>query len=248
MNNLADAIKSVLLARESVGVVLILLCGTGIWFNRAFFRDVWTDPAPFWRAMARIAVVLVAAMLVWVAAFDDWLQLVAEPYRLSMPWDYQRVVYDPIDPTIRAISVGLIAVALLAMACLFARHVGGYLMQVGTLTLSALVWMPVFIMNQRLNAMVVQGADASETLPEVLGLSAFWVVRVGLGALTIGATLMTGMMILALVATVILDMLRLRQPQITHEADGFFSALGSRANQHEDVPLKALWRPIRRPL
>jgi len=114
--------------------------------------------------------------------------------------------------------------------------------------LSALIWMPVFIMNQRLNAMIVQGAEASETLPEVLGLSAFWAVRMGLGVLTIGATLLTGMMALALVATVILDLLGLRQQRITHEADGFFGELGRRSGQYEDVPLKTLWRPIRRPL
>jgi len=82
----------------------------------------------------------------------------------------------------------------------------------------------------------------------VLGLSAFWVLRMGLGTLTIGATLMTGMMLIALVATLLLDLLRLREQRITHEADGFFSELGRRADQREDVSLKAIWRPIERPL
>jgi hypothetical protein len=248
MSNLADAIESILLAREVTGVVLIVLCARAVRVNRPFFREVWNDPSRFWRGTARVAAALGLAMLVWVTIFDDWLQLVAEPYRLSMPWEYQRVVFDPVDPTLRAISVGLIVAALAVMACLFARHVGGYLLQVGTLVLSALIWMPIFIMNQRLNAMIVQGAEASETLPEVLGLSAFWVVRMSLGVLTIGATLMTGTMLLALVATTILDLLGLREQRITHEADGFFTELQRRSGQHEDIPLKTLWRPIRRPL
>lgn len=248
MTDLADIIKSALLARESIGIILLTACALAVRFNRPFFREVWHDPSRFWRVTARLAALLGLATLVWVAAFDDWLQLVAEPYRLSMPWDYQRVVYDPVDPAIRAVSVGLIVAALIALACLFARHIGGYLLQAGTLVLSALIWMPIFIMNQRLNAMVVQGAEASETLPEVLGVTAFWVVRMGLGIVTIGATLMTGMMLLALVATVILDLFGLRQQRITHEADGFFTELQRRAGQHEEVPLKALWRPTRRPL
>jgi hypothetical protein len=248
MSDLADAIKSVLLAREAIGVVLIAACLLAIMANRPFVREVWNDPSRFWRAVARLGAALGLAALVWVAAFDDWLQLVAEPYRLSMPWDYQRVVFDPVDPALRAMSASLILAALAVLACLFARHVGGYGLQVVTLILSALIWMPVFIMNQRLNAMIVQGAEASTTLPEVLGLSAFWIVRIALGIATIGATLMTGMMLLALLATALLDLLRLRQQRITHEADGFFGELQRRSVQYEDVPLKTLWRPIRRPL
>jgi hypothetical protein len=247
MNNIAEALKSAMMARQSIGVVLLLAAVLAISMNRGFFREVWNDPARFWRVMARIAAAFGAVTLIWVALLDDWLQLVAEPYRLSMPWDYQRVVLDPIDSTIRAISIGLIAITLLAIACLFARHIGGYLLQAGTLVLATLVWMPFFIMNQRLNAMIVQGAEASETLPEVLGLSAFWVVRMGLGAMTVAATLMIVMMLMALVATLLLDVLGLRQQRITHEADSFFSELGRRADQREDIPLKALWRPIRRP-
>lgn len=248
MNTLADVIKSTLVARETIGVMLIVLCAVAVQRNRPFFREVWNDPAHFWRVIARLAVALALVTLAWVALVDDWLQLVAEPYRLSMPWDYQRVVFDPVDPTLRAVSVGLILASLAALACLFARHVGGYGLQVVALALSAMIWTPIFIMNQRLNAMIVQGAEASETLPEVLGLSAFWLVRSALGVVTIGATLMTGMMLLALVATVLLDLFGLRRHRITHEADGFFTELQRRAALREDIPLKTLWRPIRRPL
>ncbi len=248
MNTLADAIKSTLLAREAIGVVLFAVCAVAMRVNRPFFREVWNDSSRFWRVIAWLGAVLGFATLVWMAAFDDWLQLVAEPYRLSMPWEYQRVVFDPFDPALRTVSVVLIVATLAVLACLFARHVGGYVLQVGTLVLSALIWTPIFIMNQRLNAMIVQGAEASETLPEVLGLSAFWVVRMGLGVVTIGATLMTGMMLLALVATAILDLFGLRQQRITDEADGFFTELQRRAGQREEIPLKTLWRPIRRPL
>src|SRR5680860_940644 len=203
MTNFVELIKSARLARESAGVVLLTMCALGVVLNRGFFRDVWNDHSRFWRLMARIGAVLALTTLAWVSLFDDWLQLVAEPYRLSMPWDYQRVVYDPVAPEIRAVGSVLLVAMLTALACLFARHVGGYLLQLGTLVLSALVWMPLFIMNQRLTAMVL----------------------------------------IALVATLLLDLLKLREPRITHEADGFFSELGRRADQREDVSLKAIWRP-----
>jgi len=248
MDNLVDLIKSIILARQTVGVVLIIAAVAGMYAGREFLRDVWNDPAPFWRTMARLAAAALAVTFAWTAVFDDWLQLVAEPYRLSLQWNYQRVVYDPIDPAFRAVTVALVAVSLVLLACLFARHVGAYLLQAATLVVAMIVWMPLFIMNQRMNAMIVQGAEASDSLPEILGVTAFWLVRMGLAVTTVAVTLLAVTMLVALVATVVLDLFRLREVRVTHEADGFFSELGKRAEGHEDIPLKALWRPIRRPL
>lgn len=248
MDTLVDLIKTIILARASIGVALIVAVLAATYANRHFVRDVWHDPDAFWRVIARLAALATAALLAWVTLFDDWLQLVAEPYRLAQKWEYRRVVWDPVDPAVRAITVALIVVALVTLAMLFARHIGGYLLQAGTLVLAALVWIPVYIMNQRLNVMIVQGAETTTALSDALGLAAFWVVRIGLGVLTIGVTLLTGMMLIALVATVLLDLTRMRHPRVTHEADGFFSELGKRAEVHEDIPLRSFWRPIRRPL
>ena len=248
MSSLVDLLKSVILARESIGIVLIVACSLALYANRGFVRDVRDDPSAFWRIVARVAAVSGGITLLWVGLLDDWGQLVAEPYRHSLKWEYQRVVYGAIDPAIRAVSVVLILVSLTALACLFARHIGGYLLQAGTLVLAVMVWMPMYIMGQRLNAMIIQGAESSTSLPEILGVGAFWIVRMGLATLVVATTLLTAMMAIALVATLVLDLLRLRVPRETHEADGFFSELGRRAEGREDIPLKTLWRPIRRPL
>jgi hypothetical protein len=179
---------------------------------------------------------------------DDWLQLVAEPYRLSQQWEYQRVVYDPVDTTIRIVSVILIATALLFLAMLFARHVGAYVMQIGTLLIGLMLWIPLYIMNQRMNVMIVEGAAASTSLLETMGLTVFWVLRAGLGVATVVITLLPVMMIMALIVTLLLDLFNKREPPVTTEAEGFFSELGRRAGQYEDVPLSHFWRPFRRPL
>lgn len=248
MNNFSDHILNAILSRQAAGVVLILACAALLVANRPFIREVRFDQSRFWRVMARLAAITGAATLVWTTLFDDWLQIIAEPYRLSMKWNYQRVVLDPVDPALRAVSVALIGLTLLWLACLFARHIGGYMLQVGTLIIGALLWIPLYVMNQRMNAMVVQGAESAGTLPETLGLAAFWVVRMVLGVLTIAATLLPVMMVIALVATVLLDLFKMRIPPATTEADGFFSELGRRATQREDIPLSHFWRPIRRPL
>jgi hypothetical protein len=248
VNNLSDLILTAILSRQAAGIVLILVTAALVIINRPFIREVRFDQSRFWRIIARLAAITGSVALIWTTVFDDWLQIIAEPYRLSMKWDYQRVILDPVDPALRAISVALIGLTLVWLACLFARHVGGYMLQFATLIIGAMLWIPLYVMNQRMNAMVVQGAESADTLPETLGLTAFWVVRMVLGVLTIGATLLPAMMIIALIATVVLDLFKLRTPPDTTEADGFFSELGRRATQREDIPLKYFWRPIRRPL
>jgi MFS family permease len=248
MDTLGQSIESIMLSRPAIGVLLIALGIALAYANRSVMAEIASDPSPGWRVIARIAAALLTVTVLWTTFLDDWLQLVAEPLRLSMKWEYQRVVYDPVDPTIRWLTVGLIAATLVALALLFARHVGGYGLQLGVLVLAGIAWVPLYVMGQRMNSMVVQGAEASDTLPETLGLLAFWLVRAGLGVAAILVTLLFAMMPIALVATALLDLTGLRHPRVTHEADSFFSELGNRAGEHEDVPLRAFWRPIRRPL
>lgn len=248
MNDLSGYILNAILSRQAAGIVLILACAALVVTNRSFVREIRLDPSRFWRFIASLAAIASAAALLWTTLFDDWLQVIAEPYRMSLKWNYQRVVYDPVDPTVRVITVVLVAVMLTFLALLFARHVGGYLLQVAVLVIGSLLWIPLYVINQRMNSMIVQGAESAESLPETLGLTVFWVIRIAVGVLTIGATLLPAMMVLALMATILLDIFRMREPPVTTEADGFFSELANRANQREDIPLKYFWRPIRRPL
>ena len=247
MNALANDIETVLLHRSTVGVLLVALVVWIGWNNKGLLGDMWNDPSPLWRAIVRLAAGIGALTLVWVAALDNLYQLIAEPFRLSLKWNYQRVVYEPTDPAIRMITAILIAALVVFLALLFTRYIGSYGLQVGLLILGAIAWAPLYVLSQRMNVMVVQGADDSHSMAETIGVSVFWILRSGLGFATIIVTLLTAVMVVALIVTPLLDLLKLRQPGVTHEADGFFSELGARAGDHEDLSLRAFWRPIQRP-
>lgn len=248
MDAFANTVEEAILSRQAMGVVMILTIAAALLTNRGFVREVWHDTSRFWRVIARLAAVTGGATLLWVGMLDDWLQLVAEPYRLSRKWDYQRVVYDPISDNIRTVSVVLIVVSLLFLAMLFARHVGAYLMQIGTMLIGLLLWVPLYIMNQRMNIMLAEGAASSEGPLQTLGITVFWVLRSVLGVATVVVTLIPVMMVMALIVTLLLDLFKMREPPVTKEADGFFSELGRRAGSHEDVPLSRFWKPFRQPL
>jgi MFS family permease len=237
-----------MLSRQAIGIAMALVVLLFVTLDRPFCRAVWTDGAAFWRGTARYSAVAIGVALVWIGLLDDWLQIVTEPYRLAQKWESKREIYQPIDGTIRAISIILLALALVGIAMLFARHVGGYGLQVGTLLIGVLLWIPLFIMNGRINSTLLQGAESSDTAVEVIGLGLFWLLRMGLVVGTVLATLLPVTMAIALVVTFLLDLFHMRQPPITHEADGFFAELGNRASERHDVPLKYLWKPHRRPL
>ena len=247
MDALGQSIESAMFSRSAVGVLMLaILIAIGA-RNRSWLGEVWHDPSTFWRIVSRLAAVVSIAAMLWTTVLDDWLQLVAEPLRRSMKWEYQRIVYDPIASEIRTVTIVLLGAMLVTSALLVARHVGGYGLQLAILVLSGVTWVPLYVMGQRMNSMLVQGAESSDSLLETLGLFAFWVVRASLGISAITVTLLFAMMPIALVATALLDLIGMRQQPVTDEADSFFRSFENRTDPRDDLPLSHFWKPIRRP-
>lgn len=232
-----------------LGVAMLLALGVTAWTNRAYVRDVLADDEPLWRVIARFAVLVSLALLVWGTLFDNWLQLIAEPYRLSRQWASERVVFDPVPEPVRWITVGLLALSLLGMACLVARHVGGYGIQLGLLTVATVLWSPLFVLRQRADVIVGFGQEnATGDAASTVGFSLFVVLKWTLGLASLLTSYLFALMLIAPVVTLVLDLLRLRAPRVTAEAQPFFAALGQHASQREEVSLHTRQRPIRRSL
>jgi MFS family permease len=248
MHPISEVIQSSILSRQAIGIALIVAITAFLYANRSLMADIASDPARGWRIVARAAAVLGAITLVWVTVVDDWLQLVVEPYRRSMKWEYQRVQFDPIDPALRLVSIVLLAAAMLLLAMLVARHISGYVFQIGALVVSVLAWIPLFILNQRLNALILQGAANDASLAELAGLTTFWLVRLAFGLVMVAASIAAATLVTSLVVSVLLDMVRAREPRTTHEAEAFFATLHQRAEETPDRPVHSYWRPIERPL
>lgn len=243
----ANRIEVAMISPNAFGIAMVLFITFVAWANRFVLRDVAADSDRPWRFIARTGAVLAVLTVFWVGFFDNWLQLIAEPFRLSRRWESERVVIDPIALEIRVVTVVLLTVLLIVGAALFARHVGGYLLQVALLIVGVATWIPLFIVQQRAEAMVIDGVSASQTLGGFSGLAAFWLLRTALGIAIVASTLTTCMMLIAPVVTLLLDLTGLRHPRTTREADAFFSVVQSHAEDHRDVPLKERWRPIRQP-
>lgn len=247
MDEFQAQIEQALLTPQAIGAIFATVLAMAGLRNRTFVRDVFADPDRFWRLAARITIGLLTITLAWITLLDNWLQLAGEPYRLSRPWESQRVVFDPVAGEIRTISVALLLMTATGLAALFARHIGGYLLQIGMLIMVTVAWMPLFIFQQRLNLLVIDAAESSASWASIAGFAAFWFLRTGFGILTIATSWLIVTFLIAPLVTLVLDVARLRFPRTTDEADPFFAALEERSDTYDDVSLKSLWRPIRRP-
>jgi len=247
MLEIANRMEVAMISPQAFGVTFMLLVALVARANRPSLRDVISDTDRSWRALAWMSAAFMGASLAWVGMLDNWFQLLLEPYRLSRRWESQRVVFDPVASEIRTISLVLLALFLITGAALFARHIGGYVLQGALLIVGIAMWGPLFILQQRADVMVIDGVSTSEHWSAYAGVAAFWLLRTVLGIAFVSWSLLIGLMLIAPIITLLLDLTRQRYPRTTHDADQFFSRVQSHARVHEDVPLRDRWRPIRQP-
>jgi hypothetical protein len=223
-------IDRVLASAEALGVALAaVLVGAG-YANRAFLRDVAGDEEAFWRAVARLAAVVAAAFVGWTSGMDNWRQLTGVPYRAVQRFPSRRVEFDPPSDGVRMVTVVLLAATVVLVACLVARHVGGYVLQLVQLVGAGVLWAPLFAIRQRLNVNLAFGFEGSWTAPlDVLGYLLYvalaWAFEITLILVSFAVLLAAA----SLPVTLVLDLIRRRQPRVTAEATAFFGALGERA-------------------
>jgi hypothetical protein len=175
---------------------------------------------------------------------DNWLQLVTEPYRLSQQWDSERVVMQPVARQWREVSLLLVGLSLVPAAALFARHVGGYILQLALLVVALCAWFPVFIFRQRLDLVVNTAPESTGSFTSAASFVVFWLLRTVLGIASVVTTWAILVLLIGPLVTFVLDRLNWRTPRISGEANGFYAALGANAAEHADVPVSQWWKPI----
>lgn len=245
-------IQSFLLHPVTLGLLLMAIIGGVGWLGRRPLRDALTAQDRTWRIIARLWAGIGVAFVVWTTLVDNWLQLANEPYRRMLQWDYERVVIAPVATEIRAVTLVLLAGAAILSAMMFARYVGGYGLQIVGAIIGVVAWVPFFILRQRLDILVHEavGDGGRVTTGDFIGWLLFWGLRTVfcLGFIALG--LMVVVLVIAPVVTLVLDLLHMRRPPDSREANDFFRTLSQQASAYEDgssQSLHARWRPIERP-
>lgn len=213
-----------------LGIFMMLVCAALIRANRILVRDVLNDPDAGWRIVPRVAASLFVAFLAWGTFVDNWRQLVDLPYRLSQRFPSKRFEFDPTPDGLRAVTFALAIISLVPVAALFARHIGGYIVQSVVLIGALIFWAPLFAIRHRLDVNLALGFGGDLTSPADIFGYAFYLLLDWLAVgLIVAASYLIAAMLVALPTTLILDLTRHRQPSTTDEATDFFADMGRRA-------------------
>jgi hypothetical protein len=224
-------VDNMLASNEALGLALCLVLAVIALKNRGFLREIFNDPDRLWRIIPRVALIETAVLVVWTSLFDNWRQVIGLPYRLSQKWPSQRVEYNPPSDDVRTVTMILLAVSLVLVACVVARHVGGVIIQILLFMAAVTFWAPIFAIRQRFDVNLSLGFDGSITSPVNVVGYLLWVLMAW--SLDIIVIMLTYVLLLSLVAipvTILLEITRLRQPKVTKEADSFFASLQERTS------------------
>jgi hypothetical protein len=230
-----------------IGGALIVVLAVAAWLGRSLLVSMVRDEEPLWRAITGAGFISIAVFVGWVTLFDNWIQLVGDPYRRSVPWASARVIYNPVNPDVRLVSWILLGVTLAFGAAIFARNIGGYLLQLGLVVLTGVMWIPLFAFREQASFMISFGTEhVTASAENLIAYIGFLLLTWTMGVAIIVASWTFAMAVVAPFVTLLLDLLRIRQPRVTDEANDFFGALQERAEETDDTPVASRWRPIKR--
>jgi hypothetical protein len=224
-------VDNMLASNEALGLALCLVLAVIGLKNRGFLHEIFQDPDRLWRIIPWAALVATAIFIAWTSLFDNWRQLIGLPYRLSQRWPSQRVEYNPPSDDVRTITFILLAISLVLVACVVARHVGGVIIQILLFMAAVTFWAPIFAIRQRFDVNLSLGFEGSVTSPVDIAGYLLWVVMAW--SLDIIVVLLSYVLLLSVVAipvTILLEITRLRQPKVTKEADSFFASFQERTS------------------
>jgi hypothetical protein len=225
------SLERVVAGSEILGAILLLvLFAIGV-RNRSYLREIGSDPDRAWRVLARFAVFQLALFIAWTSLFDNWRQLTAIPFRAMKQYPSERIQIDPPSHGVRAVTFALLAVSLVLLAALFARHVGGYFLQLTLIAGALAAWFPFFVIRTRFSLNLALGFTGSWRSPvDVTGYAAFLAITYlfDIGLIAISFVVLLG--VVALPVTLVLDLTRTRRPRVSGEAKPFFASISDRAS------------------
>lgn len=215
----------------AIGLVLLALLLALVWRQRHNLDVPLTSPQRSWRALAWLGFGSTAALALWGTFADNWRKMVGEALDINERYLSQRLVLEPVARDVRAVTLVLLALSLLAMAPLFARYVGGYGYQLALLLLGAVLFIPTFALRQRLDTILVSTLLFDLPPPLSLGMLATIIFVVLDYAANVALLVISYLGLLGLVAlpvTLVLDLLRQREPPPSRETEAYYAEL--RAN------------------
>lgn len=229
-----------LASNQMLGFVLIALLLSLGWWQRDLLGDIARAPSAAWRILAWATLIMTCVLVLWFTFADDWRKVFGELLDIGEKFPSQRAVLDPVDPTIRRVSLVLLVVTLLLTGGIFARYVGGYGLQIVLIILGVSAFFPSYLMRQRLDT----GLAGIVELPSVfslamLGTLFYLLLSYAVNIALILTTYIGLLGIAALPITALLDLFGRREAPVrpTDEVNDFYTRLSAGVVERRNAQL-----------
>lgn len=227
-----------LASNQILGLMLLaLLAGFG-WWQRDAVRDIARAPSAAWRITAWAACGLTLALILWLTFADDWRKIFGELLDIGERFPSQRAVLVPVEPVIRRVTLALIVAALLPTACLFARYVGGYGLQIVLIILGISSFFPSYLIRQRLDTGLAGILDLPSFFSlEMIGTIIYLLLDYSANIALILTTYLGLLGLVALPITALLDLTGQRDAPVQRTTDvaDFYTRLSAGAEERRQA-------------
>ena len=158
-------------------ISLTILLALGYWAlsHRSTVHELWQDERPVWTWLGRLAIVLAVLAPIWIAAFDNWRDLLAYSMSAHDRWKSNPFGTSPASEAVRWVSFGLIGLSVLVDAFLYARRRNGLVLLLLMFVFGGTYFYFMNAIRMRVDVLLLQAEDSLRH-PELFGLAftIFW--------------------------------------------------------------------------
>lgn len=234
---MVELLKALMSGNGALSGALLLVTGALLWRNRRWVVRRWSDPAPRWRIVGRVAFALQAALFLWVSVFDYWRQLLgllmtAKTRYYSDPYTVAPVFanHDVAAP-VRAFTLVLLCAGAFGLALLCARSADSLLPLVGVVVVGALLYFVFSDARWRLEVWAANGFPqvGHGTTGDLLTDLAFFGFVVAIDTLSLLVEYLTLVALLALPLVALGNAITRRRARSSPGTRAFSELLSARA-------------------
>lgn len=174
----------------TITIYLIML---GWWWNRrSLLRSLLSGDTPIWNRIAQLTLGAMVVAPLWIAAFDNWRQLLAYQYAPANRWQSDPFGTAPTAMPLRYVSFVLLGIIVIGCALLYVRHRNGLGLAIVALVLGIGIFVSLDPIRSRLDSLLWQ---AHYSLDHFKFLDAGWVIIWSIGLYALIAVIVIGLVV-----------------------------------------------------
>jgi hypothetical protein len=122
-----------------ISLLILVIVGLWVYRSRSSILLAMTGDSPAWNLVGKVAVGSTALFFVWATVLDNWRQLLGNLILSGREYAADPFESGATPEMLRYVTLALLAVSLVSVALVYARHHGAYVLLIVSLILAPVV-------------------------------------------------------------------------------------------------------------